>query len=308
MASPAHPRPLNLSGLIAAVLTPFHPDGALWLDQIDHQAKRLCAEQVRGVFVCGTTGEGPSLTTDERRAVADRWCRAAGPDLAVIVHVGHASLAEARTLATHAQAAGAAAIAATAPYFFKPTDAATVAACCADIAAAAPELPIYYYHFPQLTGVTVPAARVVAEAKKIIPNFAGIKFTHDDLADFGRAMDAAPELDAYFGREEMLLSALAIGCRASVGGSFNFTASCFNRLLQAFREGDLNTAREIQARMRQLLGCIGTMGIPAMKAAMSLAGLDVGPPRLPLLPLSQAQFDQVRERLSECGIPLASRG
>ena len=110
---------------------------------------------MRGAFVCGTTGEGQSLTSDERRQVAARWCAAAPKHFRVIVHVGHASLAEAKALAAHAAQIGAAAVAATPPYFYKPRTAEDVAACCAEIAAAAPGLPFYYYHFPDITGIDI---------------------------------------------------------------------------------------------------------------------------------------------------------
>src|SRR5258706_199283 len=96
-----------LTGLIAAPYTAFHADGSLNLPMIEKQAASLIANGVTGAFVCGTTGEGVSLTNTERMAVAERWQQVAGAQLRVIVHVGHTSVADARSLAAHAKKIGA---------------------------------------------------------------------------------------------------------------------------------------------------------------------------------------------------------
>jgi N-acetylneuraminate lyase len=85
-------------GLTAAPFTPFHADRSVNLDVIPAYARFLSANGVSAAFVCGTTGEGLSLTLDERLAVAEKWTQSAGPKLPVIVHVGHTCLADARAL------------------------------------------------------------------------------------------------------------------------------------------------------------------------------------------------------------------
>ena len=140
-----------LTGLIAAPYTPFGPDGGLALQAIPRQAELLAHNGVNGAFVCGTTGEGYSLTVDERKQVAGAWRKAAPPGLKLVVHVGHLSLADSCTLARHAQEIGADAIATIAPNFFKPAGAPELVAWCRQIAAAAPALPFYYYHMPGMT-------------------------------------------------------------------------------------------------------------------------------------------------------------
>src|SRR5438105_12767987 len=110
---------LGLHGLVAAPHTPMREDGGVHLAPIEQQAQLLVEGGVIAAFVCGTTGEGLSLTIDERKAVAERWVKVAPPSLPVIVHVGHTSVEDARTLATHAQKIGARAFSALAPFFFK---------------------------------------------------------------------------------------------------------------------------------------------------------------------------------------------
>src|SRR4051794_40585432 len=98
---------LNATGLIAATFTAFRGDGELNLDLIERQAETLVRLGVVGAFVGGTTGEGQSLTSDERRRVVERWCAVGNKDFRIIAHVGHASLAEAAELTKHAAKVGA---------------------------------------------------------------------------------------------------------------------------------------------------------------------------------------------------------
>src|SRR5437016_2444778 len=110
----------TLSGLIAAPHTPFQADGTLALEVIPAQARLLANNGVAGAFICGTTGEGASLTSEERRRVVEAWAAAKPAAVSLIVHVGHLSLGEAVASARHAQQTGVDAIAAIAPSFFKP--------------------------------------------------------------------------------------------------------------------------------------------------------------------------------------------
>src|SRR6187431_1246074 len=112
---------LQLTGLIAAVHSPFHTDGSLNLTVVEKQAAHLLSNGILTAFICGTTGESHSLTLEERRALAARWMEVArGTLLKVIVHVGANCLADARALAVQAQQLGAFAISALAPSYFKP--------------------------------------------------------------------------------------------------------------------------------------------------------------------------------------------
>ena len=143
----------KLSGLIAAPFTAMRQDGSLNLDFITKQAAYLIETGVSGAFVCGTTGEGQSLSTRERMEVAERWVEAAGTRLKVIVHVAHNSLEESQHSARHAEKIGAHAIASLGPTFFKPATVEQLVDFCIPTAAAAPSLPFYYYHIPVMTGV-----------------------------------------------------------------------------------------------------------------------------------------------------------
>ena len=292
-----------LTGLIAAPHTAFHPNGTLALDVIPHQARLLAHNRVTAAFICGTTGEGSSLTSDERRRVVEAWIAARPPSLGLIVHVGHLSLGEACAFARHAQDVGADAIASLSPSFFKPAAPTELVAWCAKVAAAAPNLPFYYYHMPAMTGVTIPAADFLQSVNGQIPTLAGVKFTHENLMDFGRSSEVASgKYDMLFGRDEILLSGLALGARGAVGSTYNFAAPLYHGIIDAFNRGDMAAARRDQSRAMDFIEVLNRHGgLAAGKSVMKLIGVDCGPVRLPLRPVSEREEQSLRENLERIG-------
>jgi N-acetylneuraminate lyase len=299
---------LNLNGLVAAPHTPFDRDGALRLDIIEKQASLLVESGVRAAFVCGTTGEGLSLTGAERREVVRRWVDVTrAVDLPVIVHVGHPSVAESAELAAHAQATGAQAISAFAPCFFKPRGVPELVDSCARIAAAAPALPFYYYHLPSMTGVLVSMVDFLEQARSRIPTFAGIKYTHNDLMEFRRCTQLGEgSLDILFGRDEILIDGLLAGAKGAVGSTYNYAAPVYRRLIDAFRAGDIASARRLQDDAVRLVEVIVRFGeIPAAKAILAMMGVDCGPARPPLTQLDDAAKRSIYAALKD--LPIFAR-
>jgi N-acetylneuraminate lyase len=292
-----------LPGLVAAPFTAFRPNGELALDVIPRQARLLASNGVIGAFICGTTGEGASLTSEERRRVTESWMAARPANLNVIVHVGHLSAGEAKLLARHAQDTGAQAIAAVAPNFFKPPGVNELVAWCADVASAAPKLPFYYYHIPSMTNVTIPAAAFLREARSRIPTLAGIKFTYEDLDDYraARAIGGS-DFDVLFGRDEILLTGLRAGATGAVGSTYNYAAPLYLRIMKAHAAGDLATAEREQAKAQAFIDIMVRFGgQPAGKAMMKLIGVDCGPVRLPLRTLTAEQEGALRAALDAQG-------
>jgi N-acetylneuraminate lyase len=292
-----------LPGLVAAPFTPFRGDGEIAFDLIPRQARTLATNGVIGAFVCGTTGEGASMTSAERRRVTEAWIAARPAGLKIIAHVGHTSAADARALARHAQDAGADAIATVAPYFFKPAGVGELVAWCAHVAAAAPKLPFFYYHIPSMTNVTIPAAAFLAEARGAIPTLAGIKFTDENLADFRAVREfAGDDYEVLFGRDEILLTGLQAGATGAVGSTYNYAAPLYVRIRQAYAAGEQSTAEREQAKARAFVDVMNRFGgQPAGKVIMKLVGIDCGPVRLPLRTLTAAQENELRAALEAQG-------
>lgn len=297
----------KLTGLVAAPFTAMHEDGSLNLALIKNQTNALVAAGVSGAFICGTTGEGLSLTTAERWQVAEGWMAAASEKLKVIVHVGHNSIDESRALAAHAQKIGAHAIATLGPNFFRPSNVEQLVNYCARIAEAAPDLAFYFYHMPAMTGVNFPMIDFLKAAKARIPNLAGIKFTHENLMDYNQCLHFdGGRFNILWGRDEILLCALTLGASGAVGSTYNYMSSLYFKTMAAFQEGDLETARRHQLAATEIIAVMSRHGgLPAAKAMMKMIGIDCGLVRLPLRNLSKEELETMGCELARVGFPLA---
>ncbi|MES2891992.1 MAG: dihydrodipicolinate synthase family protein, partial [Bacteroidota bacterium] len=289
----------HLTGLIAAPFTPMYPDGAINTAIIPAYYEMLKGNGVTGAFICGSTGEGVSMTTAEKMQVAAAWadCTNGDENFKVMMFLGGTSIEDCKQLAVHASQCGLYAISFTAPFYFKPASVEMLAQTCAEVAAAAPEMPFYYYHIPVLTGVNFAMYDLLQAVDGRIPNFAGVKYTHEDFMDFlsCRRFENG-RYDMLWGRDENMLSALPLGTTGAVGSTFNYAPSLYYEMMDAFNRNDLEKAQALQQLsidMIRLLGKYG--GIATGKAYMKLIGLDCGGFRLPVANMSGEQFEKFKK-------------
>ena len=272
-------------GLCPATHTPFHGDGRLNLDVVERQAAHLLARQIDRVFIGGTTGESASLPVAERLALGDRWAAVArATGIKVVVHVGAQCLADAAELAAQAQRNQASAVSMIAPSYFKPRTLDDLVASCAQVAAAAPGLPFYYYDIPAMTGIAgFPVDDFLRAAAPRIPNLAGVKYSNPDLGAYllGKRLDGG-KYDLPWGIDEYFLAALTMGAQGGVGSTYNFVPGPLQRMMAAFPQGDLATCQLEQDRMMQVIRIVARRGyMGCAKALMTHLGVPVGPARLP---------------------------
>ena len=289
----------HLKGLIAAPFTPMNPDGTLNLSIVPSYYEFLKQNGVTGAFICGSTGEGVSMTSREKMAVAEAWASATNHDenFKVMTLLGGTSIADCKELAVHAKEIGLYAVSFTAPFYFKPASVEKLAQCCIEIAGTVPDMPFYYYHIPVLTGVGFNMIDLLAAVEGRVGNFAGIKYTHEDFMDFLSCMQYMEgKYDMLWGRDENMLSALILGAKGAVGSTYNYAAPLYHSLIDAFNRGDHTGAQKIQQQsidMIRLLGKYG--GIATGKAYMKLVGIDCGQFRLPVSNMSDESFELFRK-------------
>jgi N-acetylneuraminate lyase len=285
----------KLIGLIAAPFTPMNDDGSLNLSVIPDYYYFLKENGVVGAFICGSTGEGVSLTIQEKKAVAEAWMQATNDDdeFKVITLVGGTCLEDCRELARHASEMNLYGIAFTSPSYFRPSDVESLAKCCETIAEVVPDMPFYYYHIPVLTGGNYPMIDLLKAVNGRIKNFAGIKYTHEDLMDFlACSQYEDKKYDLLWGRDECMLSALATGAKGAVGSTFNYAAPLYLELMDAFNKGDFESAQALQQTSIDMINLLGKYGgIATGKAYMKLVGIDCGEFRLPVKNMSEEEFD-----------------
>jgi N-acetylneuraminate lyase len=282
----------------AATPTPFGKDGELNLPVVVEQGKHLLDHGVYGAFVGGTSGEFPSMTTTERKALVDAWASTRPDGLALGTHVGHSTVAEARALAAHAAAAGVDLIASVTPYFGVANTLETAVDYLAEVAAEAPDTPFLYYHFPAMTGSPYRPSDLVAAAIERIPNFAGVKFTHEDLLEFDRTRAVSDRVRVYFGRDELLPAALAFGADAVIGSLYNALAPQAHQVAAAMASGRLQDALVLHEPFRAVALEAGKYGgVGFVKEWLNACGPDTGVARTPWGPLPPEAHDTI-ERLA----------
>jgi N-acetylneuraminate lyase len=282
-------------GLVAAPFTPMDKDGNINYDMIKPYYDFLEKNGVAGAFINGSTGEGASMTQKEKQLQASKWaeCYRSGGKVRIINLVGGTSYNECIENALFSLEIGISAIAIVAPYYFKPADAGQLADFCARIGGSVPQMPVYFYHIPVLTGVSMPMMPFLEKISAILSNFAGIKYTQEDFMDFLSCLNFRDgSYDLLWGRDECLLPALSLGCKGAVGSTYNYAAPLYLNLIKAFNDGNMYEARRLQqlsVNMVELLGKYG--GLATGKAFMKYAGLDCGRFRSPVKNMTDEMFD-----------------
>ena len=274
---------LQLRGLLAAPHTPFGTAGDVNLSVIPTQAAALVRNGVAGAFVCGTTGEGLSLTLSERMQVLDAWLAAKPAGFHIIAHVGAAAERDAITLTKHAVAAGVDAVAALPCFYHRPAGVDAAVDSLAAIADAAENAPTYYYHLPGLTQVDFSMMDFMAKASRMM-NFAGCKYSKPDLIEYAQMVrEYGSVYDLPWGCDEHYLSATLAGAVTFVGSTYNHSAQLYHKLQEAIDAGRLADARQHSGNVQQLIRMLVTGGvIPTQKCLLDAVGIAVGGVRSPL--------------------------
>jgi dihydrodipicolinate synthase/N-acetylneuraminate lyase len=278
----------RISGTLAAAVTPLRDGG----ERLDEQALVALLEfygttGLDGLLVLGTTGEGISLSDDERRRVAERAVDHAGA-LRVIVHCGAQTTTSTCALAAHAAQAGADGVAVIGPPYYRLDEGELLEHFSAAAAACDP-LPFYLYEYMDRTGYAIPVA-VVRELQERAPNLVGMKVSD---APFERvAPYLALELDVFVGAESLIAEGLANGAVGAVSG----VAAAFPEAVTALVR---DPSAERLALVNSLRATLSNQTFQAaVKAALGLRGLPVSPEvRAPLRPLTADAAARLRAQL-----------
>lgn len=293
-----------VSNIIAAPFTPMNEMGVIKPSSIPDYAKKLKKDGLAGVFICGTTGEGMSLTVAERKIVAQEWIKFQDTDFKVIVHVGTTSVKQSQELGQHAQKIGAYATSTMGPLFLKPNSVNLLVDFCAEIAAAAPNIPFFYYHIPLISGIELSMVDYIDAAKSKIPNFSGVKYTHDNFEEMKKLKEKdGGKWEIFNGFDEHLIDAFSVGVNNAVGSTYNYIYPMFKSMINEYGAGNIDEAREHQIKNNEIISALFDFGGPqiAGKAIMKMLGVDCGPCRLPLSNLSEDSISNLSKKLKEIG-------
>lgn len=295
----------KITGLIDAPFTPFDKNGEVDYSPIERYASMLYKNGLKGVFINGSSGEGYMLTKEERMSLAEKWKSVIPQDFKLIVHVGSCCLKESRELAEHAAKLGVYGIGAMAPPFPKIGRIEELVKYCEFIASGAPELPFYYYHIPAFNGAYLPMVEFLEAVDGRIPNFAGIKYTYESLYEYNQCrLYKNGKFDMLHGQDETILPSLAQGgAQGGIGGTTNYNGRELVGIVEAWKRGDLETAREKQNFSQEVINiiCKYRGNIVGGKRIMKLIGLDLGQNRLPFRNMTDDEEQTMKNELERIG-------
>ena len=295
----------KIKGLIDAPFTPFYENGEVNYEPIEAYAKLLKNNGLKGVFINGSSGEGYMLTASERMKLAEKWIEAAPKEFKVIVHVGSTCVKMSRSLAAHAQEIGAWGIGAMATPFPKIGRVEELVRYCEEIACGAPELPFYYYHIPAFNNAYLSMLDFLKAVDGRISNFAGIKYTYESLYEYNQCrLYKAGKFDMLHGQDETILPCLAMGgAQGGIGGTTNYNGRALVGILDAWAEGDIEKARELQNFSQAVINVICNYrgNIVGGKRIMKLIGLDLGKNRTPFRNMTDEEEKAMKTELEAIG-------
>ena len=244
------------------------------------------------------------MTLEERKIIAQEWIKFQQEDFKVIVHVGTTSVKQSKELAQHAHQIGAYGTSTMGPLFLKPTAIRPLVDFCAAVALAAPDIPFFYYHIPLIYGAEPSMTDYLEQAKLKIPNFAGIKYTHDNFDEMQKcnAVDNGKWI-VFNGFDENLFKALNLGVYNAVGSTYNYMNPIYLSMIEDFKAGNKEAAEKKQQKCNDIIASLFENGGPMIggKAIMKLTGIDCGPCRLPLTNLSEKSISKLNKVLKAKG-------
>ncbi|XP_054155414.1 N-acetylneuraminate lyase-like [Oppia nitens] len=288
----------QFKGAMAPVFTPFDSKGEVDVQQIGGYVKYLVDIGVRGVYIVGTTGEGYSLTNDERLSLGKAWRQeitAQGVDLLDVVNVSSLCVKESIHLAQQSEANGSGAIAVLPPSYYKPNSVGELINFMKLIAQAAPNTPLIYYNIPPRVGkLNLNINEAIVEGVKQIPQLAAIKYSDDSIISLQLLQQqlSGQLFKIFLGFDETILRVLTglPGYNAAIAPSFNLLgiAQTYNRYLQFIEQSETESAsREQQIILEEFLKHKSTGNpILSMKLALNTSAqrwsFNVGYPRPPI--------------------------
>lgn len=277
----------KFKGVFVALNAIFDENDCVDLETTKTLVKIYREKGVKGVYVCGSTGEGFLLSTEERMQVTEAVKEAAGDDFTVIVHVGCAGSKESIRLAKHAEKIGVDAISAVPSVYYRLPPKSVEMHWNAIIDST--DLPFIIYNIPQLTGFHLPYDLFERMAKN--PKVIGIKNSEEPVFNMERFRTiAGDDFIIFNGSDEQFLGGRLMGADAGIGGTYGTMPELFVALDKYICDGEIEKAKALQYKINEiifdLLACDSLYG--AAKQVISVRfNVNAGQPRCPFLPVAR---------------------
>lgn len=241
----------QFKGLMAPTFTPFNEKNLVNYDVIEPYAKLLKSKGIPAVLINGTSGEGMSLTVDERKKVTSEWSRVCKKfDILLMVQIAGCAFVDTVELAKHAASLNVDGVLCLPELYFKPKSIEKLVDYLSDLSLYCPDIPLYYYHIPKFTEVDLPMANFMKLARSRIPSFSGIKFSSGDLE---QALPCLKHGQVFLGPNTILAGAITLGFTNAIMTSLNVKPKISFKILEFLEEGKIVEAREQQMMLNDYL-------------------------------------------------------
>jgi 4-hydroxy-tetrahydrodipicolinate synthase len=286
-----------LGEVLTAIATPFRSDGSVDLDRFRELASFLVDNGSDGLVVCGTTGESPTLSNDEKFALWEAAVELLRGRATVVAGTGTYDTAHSIHLTKRATAIGVDGLLVVTPYYNKPPQRGIVEHFKA--IAAESDLPIVVYNIPGRVVVNIEPETIEQLAE--IPTVRAVKQANDDLGE--AAQIPGLELDLYAGDDNLIYPFLELGGVGGVCVHTHVVGPQVKEMVTAYRSGDAARAKEIDEALASAYELLKVVGNPiAIKAALNMLGHDVGGVRLPLVEANEEETERIRSCLERLGV------
>jgi len=288
-------------GAGVAIVTPMKANEEVNYDKLEEIINIQIDGGTDCIVIAGTTGESACLSMEEHRDVISAAVKFANKRVPVVAGTGSNCTATAIQLSTEAEEAGADGLLIVSPYYNKATQNGLVAHYTK--IAESVKTPIILYNVPSRTGVNI-LPETAATLVKNVPNIVGLKEATGSLSQASKTMDLCDgKLDLYSGEDGLVLPLLSIGGIGVISVWSNVAPTDVHNMCQAFFDGDIETARAIQRKGLNLVDALFSEVNPIpVKTAMNLMGMEVGPLRMPLSPMTEANKAAMAKVMKEYGI------
>lgn len=292
-------------GAGVAIVTPMYEDGRVNYDKLEELLEFQIANSTDAVIICGTTGESATMSCEEHLEVIKFAIDKVAKRIPVIAGTGSNCTETAILLSKEAASYGADALLVVTPYYNKATQKGLIAHYTA-IAESVPETPIIMYNVPSRTGCNIQPATAVALAKNV-KNIVGIKEASGDLSQVAKLMNLADGcIELYSGNDDQVLPILSLGGYGVISVLSNVAPKETHDMVQKFLDGDVKGAMDIQLKAVPLINALFCEVNPIpVKAALNLMGKEVGPLRMPLSEMEDANKEVLAKAMKDFGIALA---
>ena len=289
----------DLRGILTAIATPFGENGEVDEAATRELAASLIADGSHGVVVAGSTGEAATLDDREHISLLRAVVAEVGGDATVVCGTGTNDTRHSIELTKAAAEAGAEAALIVTPYYNKPNRAG-IRAHFEAIAAAVPDLPLIAYNIPSRVIVNVPPEDLADLAE--IDNVVAVKQANND------ELRPIPGMEVLAGNDDIFLKTLELGLAGGICVASQLVGPQMREIYDAAVAGDLERAREIDARLHPVYDAMGVSTNPMpVKAALEMVGaIPSGRLRLPLVEVSESEREVIRAALEGAGVTVAA--